>query len=281
MTTKDKIHIRGENMKYRELLKSYIDKSGLSLREIEESMREKGFSTNKAYISKLQNGVHPPAGEDITRGLAEVTGGDVDSLLLAGYIEKAPDEIKLILTEATNTGQLFSFFSFLILFIEKYRSTGTIDEDLIHKIEVTNGVFAKDYKYRLSTSTLKEYPEYAVELIVRLKQHFIPLTNSITYRGTKIDFTDYVTEDGKPIFKVNPYPEMVKNTDVPSLGRIKDDFSINLVKVHELEDALDIETKQKIEFFEKLETDLGLDLTDPEIQKKLKRAAKIIFSSED
>ncbi|GAB6990889.1 helix-turn-helix domain-containing protein [Paenibacillus pini] len=41
------------------------------------------------------------------------------------------------------------------------------------------------------------------------------------------------------------------------------------------------ETAQKIHFFESLESDLGLDLTDPEVQKKLKRAAKIIFSDED
>lgn len=46
-------------------------------------------------------------------------------------------------------------------------------------------------------------------------------------------------------------------------------------------ETLDKETQKKMEFFEKLETDLGLDLSDPEVQKRLKRAAKIIFSDED
>ena len=44
---------------------------------------------------------------------------------------------------------------------------------------------------------------------------------------------------------------------------------------------IDEDTRRKIDFFRKLESDLGLDLSDPDIQKKLKRAAKIIFSNED
>ncbi|WP_189023819.1 hypothetical protein [Paenibacillus albidus] len=268
-------------MKYRDLLKSYIESSGLSLSKIEENMRNKGFSTNKAYISKLQNGIHPPAGEDITRALAEVTGGDVDALLLAGYIEKAPDEIKSILTEATNTGQLFAFFALLISYVEKYRSSGTIDEELLQKIEVANELFGSEYKYRLATSYLEGFPEYAVELIVRLKQHFIPLTESISYRGVKINFADYVSKDNKPIFKENPYPEIQEATEASAIENMKNEQPTNFIPMPNYEEEIDSATQQKIMFFENLESDLGLDLTDPEIQKKLKRAAKIIFSSED
>lgn len=52
-------------------------------------------------------------------------------------------------------------------------------------------------------------------------------------------------------------------------------------EVNQSDKTMDEETQRKINFFKKLETDLGLDLSDPEIQKKLKRAAKIIFSDED
>lgn len=75
-------------MSYSELLKRYISQSKLSLSEIEEHMRSKGFASNKSYISKLQNGIHPPAGEDITRALAEVTGGDVNKLIIAAQMER-------------------------------------------------------------------------------------------------------------------------------------------------------------------------------------------------
>ncbi|QYR20836.1 helix-turn-helix domain-containing protein [Paenibacillus sp. sptzw28] len=37
----------------------------------------------------------------------------------------------------------------------------------------------------------------------------------------------------------------------------------------------------KMQFFEELERDLGIDLTDPSVQKALKRAAKIFFTDED
>lgn len=38
---------------------------------------------------------------------------------------------------------------------------------------------------------------------------------------------------------------------------------------------------KKLSFFRDLEINLGVDLTDPEIQKQLKKAAKIIFSKEN
>ncbi|WP_051289777.1 helix-turn-helix domain-containing protein [Paenibacillus massiliensis] len=264
-------------MEYKDLLKSYIENSGLSLREIEEAMREKGFSTNKAYISKLQNGIHPPAGEDITRALAEVTGGDSEALLLAGYIEKAPEEIKPLLAEASRTGQLFSFFGYLVLFLEEYRSTGQISEEYLDNIEASKNLFIQKYNFFLQTSTLRDYPEYAVELIIRLKQHFMPLADSISYGGGIIDFSNYIDKHGKPIFKSSPYSELNRDIElyVSQQDLEKDLLNISEVKQHTHE------LQKKLEFFRYLENELKLDLNDPEVQKKLKRAAKIIFSEED
>jgi len=37
----------------------------------------------------------------------------------------------------------------------------------------------------------------------------------------------------------------------------------------------------RIRFFEELERELGIDLTDPDIQKMIKKAAKLLFSDED
>lgn len=199
-------------MKYSELLSRYIEESGLSLGEIAIKLANRNIKVDRSYISKLKNGNKSPASDEVTKALAEVTGGDPEALLLAGYIEKAPEEIKSLLTEATNTGELFSFFGLLVTYLEHYRSTGSIDEELLRKIDITNKVFAQDYNYRLATSPLKDYPEYAVELIARLKQHFIPLADSISYRGAKIDFSHYI-RNGRPVFKENPYPEMVNDAE--------------------------------------------------------------------
>ncbi|WP_277547573.1 S24 family peptidase [Brevibacillus laterosporus] len=81
-------------MTYAELLSSYIEKSNLSLSQISNALKEKGFSTDKGYISKLQNNKIPPAGEDLSRALAEITGGDSQKLIMAGYVSKAPEEIQ-------------------------------------------------------------------------------------------------------------------------------------------------------------------------------------------
>lgn len=82
-------------MNYYELLKTYIKCSGLSLSEISERLKEHGFNISKGYISQLQNGkTENPATVELNRALAAVTGGDVEKLLTAALIEKAPAEIK-------------------------------------------------------------------------------------------------------------------------------------------------------------------------------------------
>ncbi|WP_198041768.1 helix-turn-helix domain-containing protein [Paenibacillus larvae] len=82
-------------MNYYELLKSYIKESGLSLSEISERLKKYGYQVSKGYISQLQNGkTDNPATVELNRALASVTGGDVEKLLTAALIEKAPEEIK-------------------------------------------------------------------------------------------------------------------------------------------------------------------------------------------
>ncbi|WMT41189.1 helix-turn-helix transcriptional regulator [Paenibacillus sp. D2_2] len=95
-------------LSYSELLKKYIENSELSLSQIEVKLREKGLSTNKAYISKLQNGKLPPAGDEINKALAEVLGGDEEELILVSYAEKAP-----ILKEIID--KLFDSFKIMLL----------------------------------------------------------------------------------------------------------------------------------------------------------------------
>ncbi len=102
-------------MLYKDLLSRYIANSRLTLSQIEQRMRNKGFSTNKAYISKLQNGKLPPAGEDITRALAEVTNGDPEPLIMAGYIEKAPEEVQKLLNGIENTNEFFKKIFLLLV----------------------------------------------------------------------------------------------------------------------------------------------------------------------
>ncbi|ELK39077.1 helix-turn-helix domain-containing protein [Brevibacillus agri] len=91
-------------MNYAELLSQYIKASGLTLGEIVMKLNFKGISIDRSYISKLKNGSKPPASEEVTRALAEVTGGDPEPLIIAAYKEKAPPEVRemLLQTELNN-----------------------------------------------------------------------------------------------------------------------------------------------------------------------------------
>lgn len=82
-------------MNYHELLRKYIADSGLRLNEIAEKLKGYNYNVTKSYISQLQNGKTPnPATDELNRALAEITGGDIEKLLMAAVIERAPEEIK-------------------------------------------------------------------------------------------------------------------------------------------------------------------------------------------
>lgn len=83
-------------MRYKDLLKEYIKQSRLTLDEISAKLNKYGLTASKQYLSKLQNGKTPPASEKLNKALAEITGGDSNKLIWAGYIEKAPEDIKKI-----------------------------------------------------------------------------------------------------------------------------------------------------------------------------------------
>jgi transcriptional regulator with XRE-family HTH domain len=247
------------------------------LEEVSSELEKLGLSASKQYLSRLQNGKNPPASEELNRALAKVTGGDADQLIWDGYIEKAPEEIKPILEQASTLNEIFAFFGLLIMFIEEYRTENTINQELIEKIEKFDLLFANVYKFKLTPEKIRYYPEYAVALIARLKNHFLPFTDSISFKGVTLNLNDYVTQDGQPIFKENPYPNITSDTEKYALYQMVEEKDTLINEMHDSH----YELNKKMKFFEKLEQELGLDLTDPEVQKKLKTAAKIIFSQED
>jgi len=80
-------------MIYSVLLKSAIDNSRLSLSEISHELREFGFSADKTYLSKLQNGRIPPASNKLNEALADILDVDALELKVAAYREKIPKDV--------------------------------------------------------------------------------------------------------------------------------------------------------------------------------------------
>lgn len=98
-------------MQYRTLLKKYIDRSGLSLREISRRCKARNTPVSQAYISKLLNGdTTLIPSEEISRALAEITGGDPDKLVMTAYIEKAPESVRDALYKIDNIDSIIDEF---------------------------------------------------------------------------------------------------------------------------------------------------------------------------
>lgn len=80
-------------MRYTEILKANIMASDLSLSQIARRLEKNGINIDKSYLSKLQNGKIPPAGERINDAIAEVLGIDKLELKVAAYREKIPPDV--------------------------------------------------------------------------------------------------------------------------------------------------------------------------------------------
>ncbi|OCT12526.1 hypothetical protein A8709_32410 [Paenibacillus pectinilyticus] len=143
-------------MGYAELLSDYIEKSGLSLGEIAIRLKGKEIKIDRSYISKLKNGTKPPASEDVSRAIAEVTGGDPDELILTGYLEKAPEEVKKIVQDNE------TFKIFLDELLERYMAV-PVPVEIALKLKEGIG----DYMFNIDENGeyyhSKEYIEEALE----------------------------------------------------------------------------------------------------------------------
>lgn len=81
-------------MSYGNLLRKTIAESGFNSTEIIRACNSRGRKIDKAYLSRLLNDKVPPPAEELSRMLADICGIDERKLVLEGYIEKAPKEIK-------------------------------------------------------------------------------------------------------------------------------------------------------------------------------------------
>jgi ribosome-binding protein aMBF1 (putative translation factor) len=78
---------------YQTLLKSGIEKNGLSLTQICFRLAKKDICLDKSIISKLQNGKLPPAKDEINIALAEILDIDIDQFRLAAAKEVLPTSL--------------------------------------------------------------------------------------------------------------------------------------------------------------------------------------------
>ncbi len=81
-------------MAYSKLLLKIIAESGHNYKEIVEECNKRGKKIDKSYFSRVVNGKVPPPAEDLSRMISDICNVDERRLVLEGYIEKAPKEIR-------------------------------------------------------------------------------------------------------------------------------------------------------------------------------------------
>lgn len=81
-------------MPYAKLLRRLISDTNYTNAEILRKCEEENVHIDKTYFSKIINGRVEPPDETKSRAIAKVIGVDERKLIIEGYIDKAPNEIK-------------------------------------------------------------------------------------------------------------------------------------------------------------------------------------------
>lgn len=89
-------------MPYNVLLNRIVAESGYTAKQIVEECENKGVHIDKTYFSKIQNGRIGAPREEISIAIAEMCNADARKLVLEGYLDKAPKQVKEFLLTIKN-----------------------------------------------------------------------------------------------------------------------------------------------------------------------------------
>lgn len=137
--------------KYSEVLKEYIERSKLSLSEIETELRKKGYNKNKSYLSNLQNGKVEPPSSAVNFALSEVIGADPIRLVTIPLIES--------MNEKNSEVNQSSFITYLVnLFFSMYATLVDLNKESFYEYVVTyfdDKIEREDFINSLSFDVMK------------------------------------------------------------------------------------------------------------------------------
>ncbi|UFJ39879.1 hypothetical protein LOK74_17755 [Brevibacillus humidisoli] len=133
-------------MNYYQLLKHYIEQSGLSHREISRQCKARGTPVSQAYISQIVKRDVPPASDEVNRVIATVTGGDPEALIIAAYKEKAPVQIRELLDQADSITSLINkcIDSLVDAMVDESGYVDNLYRDLLISGLIENGMVIED-----------------------------------------------------------------------------------------------------------------------------------------
>ncbi|OYD08766.1 helix-turn-helix domain-containing protein [Paludifilum halophilum] len=138
-------------MSYAYLLKKYIKKSGKTLEQISKECSVKGVAVHPTYISKLRLGQRPAPSEEITKTLAEVTGGDPQRLIIEGYMDKTPPAVRSLIKDVNDIDAIFNEFESVEEALNR-----SIEAYIDLSTDIGDEINVNDHIYRLVADLAKE-----------------------------------------------------------------------------------------------------------------------------
>ena len=151
-------------MPYGKLLKKMLVESNYTASEIVEECKKRDLKIDKSYVSKLQNDKCNCPNEKISKEIAKICNKDERLLVLEGYIDNAPQEIRELLYSIrllfTNiTSNVLNFVpdktivneferlikeepisEFILNFIDNKDSLVNIDKNIFQTVQTDNGI---------------------------------------------------------------------------------------------------------------------------------------------
>lgn len=211
--------------KYSDLLEQFIKNCGISHREVSRRTKEKGVSVSQPYISQLVNGDVNPPSEEVSRILAEVTNGDADELIMAGYVEKAPIEIKNIIAQSRNIDELLkTVFTFYLKFSDiSSLSDAATAQGINVSAEALKDLLNEQSIIKFDSLSLKE----KIELLDVLNEDAKSKRQHI--EGIISDYK-IKNEDNTLVKELNEYYSIDNLVKIPVLGTIAAGLPIDIVE---------------------------------------------------
>lgn len=207
-------------MPYSKLLMKVIAESGYTSKEIVEQCNDRGKKIDRAYLSKLLNNKVPAPSEEVSRIIANICNIDERLLVLEGYIDKAPKEIK----EAFDSIKFMTTVAALNIYENK------LDEETIKNLEIEmNKEPLADFIISLidNKASAVNFNENGIEVIDEEENFKLSLTEPVALEIKDDSMFPIISKGSKINLKIE---DKYNNGDIVAFKiKGKEDFIIRYV----------------------------------------------------
>lgn len=220
-------------MPYTRLLNNIVAESNLSYKEIAEKCTQLGTKIDPSYISKLLAGKCKVPSEKVSRAIAKACNYDETYLVIEGYVDTAPKEIKDILYNLKTMTTLSSINFF---------SNTTNKEDIELLIDTLNNEpisdFLANFLHNQENSIFK-FEKNNLKIYSKLNNITFQLKEPLSLLITNDDMYPIIPKNSKVIISIkDKYKNgdiiafKDKNNNIKARYYLTDNKTINLVAIN-------------------------------------------------